>query len=175
MGSFFLIKKRLTIPISSYYNNIIRIGGHNMAEEATTTEETAEATATVDLSKNAEKILELVEALPVIELANLVKALEEKFGVSAAAPVMMGGAAAAGGGDAGEDEGSKTKDVILVSPGGAKIAVIKAVKDLLGVGLKAAKEVVDAAPKAVKEGLEPAEAEEIKKKLEEAGATVELK
>jgi large subunit ribosomal protein L7/L12 len=146
-----------------------------MAEEATTTEETAEATATVDLSKNAGKILELVEALPVIELANLVKALEEKFGVSAAAPVMMGGAAAAGGGDAGEDEGSKTKDVILVSPGGAKIAVIKAVKDLLGVGLKEAKEVVDAAPKAVKEGLEPAEAEEIKKKLEEAGATIELK
>jgi large subunit ribosomal protein L7/L12 len=149
-----------------------------MAEEATTTEETAEATAeataTVDLSKNAEKILELVEALPVIELANLVKALEEKFGVSAAAPVMMGGAAAAGGDD-GEDEGSKTKDVILVSPGGAKIAVIKAVKDLLGVGLKEAKEVVDAAPKAVKEGLEPAEAEEIKKKLEEAGATIELK
>ena len=145
-----------------------------MAEEATTTEETAEATATVDLSKNAEKILELVEALPVIELANLVKALEEKFGVSAAAPVMMGGAAAAGGDD-GEDEGSKTKDVILVSPGGAKIAVIKAVKDLLGVGLKEAKEVVDAAPKAVKEGVEPAEAEEIKKKLEEAGATIELK
>ena len=88
---------------------------------------------------------------------------------------MMGGAAAAGGGDAGEDEGSKTKDVILVSPGGAKIAVIKAVKDLLGVGLKEAKEVVDAAPKAVKEGVEPAEAEEIKKKLEEAGATIELK
>ena len=145
-----------------------------MAEEATTTEETAEATATVDLSKNAEKILELVEALPVIELANLVKALEDKFGVSAAAPVMMGGAAAAGGDD-GEDEGSKTKDVILVSPGGAKIAVIKAVKDLLGVGLKEAKEVVDAAPKAIKEGVEPAEAEEIKKKLEEAGATIELK
>ena len=145
-----------------------------MAEEATTTEETAEATATVDLSKNAEKILELVEALPVIELANLVKALEEKFGVSAAAPVMMGGAAAAGGDD-GEDEGSTTKDVILASPGGAKIAVIKAVKDLLGVGLKEAKEVVDAAPKAIKEGVEPAEAEEIKKKLEEAGATVELK
>ena len=145
-----------------------------MAEEATTTEETAEETATVDLSKNAGKILELVEALPVIELANLVKALEEKFGVSAAAPVMMGGAAPAGG-DAGEDEGSSTKDVILASPGGQKIAVIKAVKDLLGVGLKEAKEVVDAAPTAVKEGVEPAEAEEIKKKLEEAGATVEFK
>ncbi len=144
-----------------------------MAEEATTTEETAEAT--VDLSKNAGKIMELVEALPVLELANLVKALEDKFGVSAAAPVMMGGAAPAGGGDAGEDEGSTTKDVILASPGGQKIAVIKAVKDLLGVGLKEAKEVVDAAPKAVKEGVEAAEAEEIKKKLEEAGATVELK
>ena len=128
-----------------------------------------------DLSKNAGKIMELVEALPVLELANLVKALEEKFGVSAAAPVMMGGAASAGGGDAGEDEGSTTKDVILVSPGGQKIAVIKAVKDLLGVGLKEAKEVVDSAPKAIKEGVDAAEAEEVKKKLEEAGATVEIK
>ena len=143
-----------------------------MAEEATTTEETAEVT--VDLSKNAEKIMELVEALPVLELANLVKALEDKFGVSAAAPVMMGGAAPAGG-DAGADEGSTTKDVILASPGGQKIAVIKAVKDLLGLGLKEAKEIVDSAPKAIKEGVEAAEAEEIKKKLEEAGATVEIK
>ena len=144
-----------------------------MAEEATTTEETAEETATVDLSKNAGKILELVEALPVIELANLVKALEDKFGVSAAAPVMMGGGAAAGGDDE-EDEGSSTKNVVLASPGGQKIAVIKVVKDLLGLGLKEAKEIVDAAPKAVKEGVEAAEAEEMKKKLEEAGATVEL-
>lgn len=145
-----------------------------MAEEATTTEETAEAT--VDLSKNAGKIMELVEALPVLELANLVKALEDKFGVSAAAPVMVGGAAPAGGGaDAGADEGSSTKDVILASAGGQKIAVIKAVKDLLGVGLKEAKEIVDSAPKAVKEGVEAAEAEEIKKKLEETGATIELK
>ena len=142
-----------------------------MAEEATTTEETAEAT--VDLSKNAGKIMELVEALPVLELANLVKALEEKFGVSAAAPVMMGGGAAAGGDDE-EDEGSSTKNVVLASPGGQKIAVIKVVKDLLGLGLKEAKEIVDAAPKAVKEGVEAAEAEEMKKKLEEAGATVEL-
>ena len=88
---------------------------------------------------------------------------------------MVGGAAPAGGGDAGADEGSSTKDVILASPGGQKIAVIKAVKDLLGLGLKEAKEIVDAAPKAVKEGVEAAEAEEIKKKLEEPGATVELK
>ena len=144
-----------------------------MAEEATTTEETAEVT--VDLSKNAEKIMELVETLPVLELANLVKALEDKFGVSAAAPVMVGGAAPAGGGDAGADEGSSTKDVILASPGGQKIAVIKAVKDLVGFALKEAKEIVDSAPKAIKEGVEAAEAEEIKKKLEEAGATVEIK
>jgi len=129
----------------------------------------------VELSKDAEKIMELVEKLPVLELANLVKALEVKFGVSAAAPMMMAGAAPAGG-DAGEEAaGNGKKTVMLVSAGGNKVSVIKAVKELTGLGLKEAKDLVDGAPKAIKEGVEPAEAEEMKKKIEEAGATVELK
>lgn len=125
-----------------------------------------------ELSKDAEKILELVEKLPVLELATLVKALEEKFGVSAAAPVAVAAAAPAGG--AAEEEGDGKKNVILASGGGQKIAVIKVVRELTGLGLKEAKDLVDAAPKPVKEGVEPAEAAEMKKKLEEAGATVEL-
>lgn len=127
----------------------------------------------VELSKDAEKIMELVEKLPVLELANLVKALEEKFGVSAAAPMMMAGAAAPAA--AAEEAGDGKKTVILASAGGNKISVIKVVKDVIGLGLKEAKDLVDGAPKPVKEGLSPAEAEELKKKLEEAGATVELK
>ncbi|MFA5948266.1 MAG: 50S ribosomal protein L7/L12 [Candidatus Gracilibacteria bacterium] len=124
-----------------------------------------------ELSKDAQKIMELVEGLPVLELANLVKALEDKFGVSAAAPMMMASAAPAA---AAEDEGPSKKNVILASAGGQKINVIKVVREITGLGLKEAKDLVDAAPKAVKEGLEQKEAEEIKKKLEEAGATVEL-
>ncbi len=129
----------------------------------------------VELSKDAAKILELVEKLPVLELSALVKALEEKFGVSAAAPMMVAGGAPAGGGDAGgEEEGGGKKNVVLASAGGQKIAVIKAVREITGLGLKEAKDLVDAAPKPVKEGVEVAEAEELKKKLEETGATVEL-
>lgn len=126
------------------------------------------------LSKDAEKIVELVEKLPVLELANLVKALEEKFGVSAAAPVMMAGGAPAGGGEEKAEESGK-KNVILASAGGQKIAVIKVVREITGLGLKEAKDIVDGAPKPLKEGVEKAQAEEMKKKLEEAGATVELK
>ncbi|MBT3865253.1 50S ribosomal protein L7/L12 [Candidatus Peregrinibacteria bacterium] len=145
------------------------------AEEAPAKESASEASTAVELSKDAQKIVDLVEKLPVLELANLVKALEEKFGVSAAAPMMMAGAAGgAAGGDAGDDDNG-AKDVILAGAGGNKIAVIKVVKEATGLGLKEAKDIVDAAPKAVKEGLEPAEAEELKKKLEEAGAAVELK
>jgi len=133
--------------------------------------------AKVELSKDAEKIMELVEKLPVLELANLVKALEEKFGVSAAAPVMMGAMPAAGGAAGGEAaaEESGKKDVILAAAGGQKIAVIKVVRELTGLGLKEAKDLVDGAPKPLKQGVDKAEAEEMKKKLEEAGATVELK
>lgn len=126
----------------------------------------------VNLSKDAEQILQLVEKLPVLELASLVKALEEKFGVSAAAPVMMGAPAAAGAA-AEEDSGKKT--VILAGGGGQKIAVIKVVRELTGLGLVEAKAIVDGAPKPLKEGLDKAQAEEWKKKLEEAGASVELK
>lgn len=132
--------------------------------------------AKVELSKNSQQIMDLVEKLPVLELANLVKALEEKFGVSAAAPVMMGAMPAAGGaaGEAAAEESGK-KDVILAAAGGQKIAVIKVVRELTGLGLKEAKDLVDAAPKPLKQGVDKAEAEEMKKKLEEAGATVELK
>lgn len=130
---------------------------------------------TFDLSKDAEKILEMVEKLPVLELAELVKAMEDKFGVTAAAPVAaIAAGGAAGGGDAGGNDGG-TVDVVLASAGAQKIAVIKAVREITGLGLKEAKDLVDGAPKPVKEGVESAEGEELKKKLEEAGATVELK
>jgi len=126
----------------------------------------------LELSKDAQKIMELVETLPVLELANLVKALEEKFGVSAAASMMVAGPAA--GGAAAEEEGSTKKTVMLTGAGGQKISVIKIVREITGLGLKEAKDLVDAAPKAVKENIEMAEAQDIKKKLEEVGATVEL-
>ncbi len=131
----------------------------------------------VKLSKDAEKILDMVEKLSVLELASLVKAMEDKFGVSAAAPVMMagGGAAAAGGDDAGSDDGNTNVSVVLAAAGGQKVAVIKAVREITGLGLKESKDLVDGAPKPVKENCDKAEAEELKKKLEEAGATVELK
>mgnify|MGYP000968709149 CR=1 FL=1 len=121
---------------------------------------------------NIEQILEAIENMKVLELNELVKAAEEKFGVSAAAPVMVAGGAAAGG--AAVEEKSEF-DVILVSPGGAKLAVIKEVRGITGLGLKEAKELVEAGGKAVKEGVSKEEAEEIKGKLEAAGATVEVK
>ena len=136
----------------------------------------SDETTKIAISKDAEKILELVEKLPVLELAGLVKALEDKFGVSAAAPMMAAAPAGGGGAAASEEEaGPAKKDVILASAGGQKIAVIKVVREITGLGLKEAKDIVDSAPKTLKEGLEMAEATELKKKLEEAGATVELK
>ena len=133
----------------------------------------------VKLSKDAEKILDAVEKLSVLDLANLVKAMEDKFGVSAAAPVMMasGGAPAAGGGDAGggEEAGGGNVTVVLAAAGGQKVAAIKAVREITGLGLKESKDLVDGAPKPIKENVPAAEAEELKKKLEEAGATVEFK
>jgi len=126
----------------------------------------------VQLSKDAEKILDMVEKLSVLDLANLVKAMEDKFGVSAAAPVAV--AAAPAGGDAGAAEESATCTVMLKEAGGQKINVIKAVREATGLGLKESKDIVDGAPKAVKEDIARSEAEELKKKLEEAGATVEL-
>ena len=122
-----------------------------------------------------EKIAEDLSALTVLEAAELAKLLEEKWGVSAAAPVAV--AAAAGGGDAGgaAAEEKTDFDVVLASVGASKINVIKEVRAITGLGLKEAKDLVEAAPKAVKEGASKDEAEEIKGKLEAAGATVELK
>ena len=123
------------------------------------------------MSDKVVKLIEDVKSLTVLELSELVKALEEEFGVSAAAPVMMAGAAAGG-----EAAAEKTEfDVILTEVGSGKMNVIKAVKEITGLGLKEAKEIVDNAPKAVKEGVSKADAEEMKTKLEGAGATVELK
>lgn len=116
-------------------------------------------------------IIDTVKELSVIELAELVKTFEEEFGVSAAAPVAV---AVAGAGAVAAEEQTEF-DVILANAGANKIAVIKVVREITGLGLKEAKEVVDGAPKPVKEKIEKAEAEEIKKKLEEAGASVEVK
>lgn len=130
----------------------------------------------IKLSKAAEDILKSVEKLSVLELADLVKAMEEKFGVSAAAPVAMAAAPQGGaGGDAGAAEEKDSFDVELSAAGGQKISVIKVVREITGLGLKEAKDMVDGAPKVIKEGVKKEEAEEMKKKLEEAGATVELK
>ncbi|OGI26022.1 MAG: 50S ribosomal protein L7/L12 [Candidatus Moranbacteria bacterium RBG_13_45_13] len=114
--------------------------------------------------------------MSVLELSELVKVLEEKFGVSAAAPMMMAAGPAAGGAEAGEAAPEKSEfDIELVAAGDAKINVIKVVREITGKGLKDAKDMVDAAPKVIKEKAPKAEAEELKKKLEEAGATVNLK
>ena len=127
-------------------------------------------------SEKVTQLMEEVKAMTVLELSELVKALEEEFGVSAAAPAAVAAAPAAGGDAAAPAEEEKTNfDVILASVGQEKIKVIKVVKDITGLGLKEAKEVVDNAPKAVKEGATKEEADEIKTKLEEVGATVELK
>ena len=123
---------------------------------------------------NKDQILEAIENMTVLELSELVKAMEEKFGVSAAAPVAVAAVGAAA--PAGGAEEEKTEfTVVLASAGDKKINVIKAVREATGLGLKEAKELVDGAPKPVKENIAKAEAEELKKKLEEAGATVELK
>ena len=120
-----------------------------------------------------EEIIAAVESMTVLELADLVKAMEEKFGVSAAAPVAV---VAGGAGAAAAAEEEKTEfDVILAEAGATKMQVIKLVKEITGLGLKEAKAIVDGAPKAVKEKASKAEAEDIKKKLEEAGAKVEIK
>lgn len=123
---------------------------------------------------NKDQILEAIENMTVLELSELVKAMEEKFGVSAAAPVAVAAAGVAPAGGAAAEE--KTEfTVVLASAGDKKINVIKAVREATGLGLKEAKELVDGAPKPVKENIAKAEAEELKGKLEEAGATVELK
>ncbi len=125
------------------------------------------------MSEKVTKLIEEVKSLTVLELSELVKALEEEFGVSAAAPVAVAAAPVAGGAPAAEE---KTEfDVILKSAGDNKIKVVKAVKDITGLGLKEAKAIVDGAPKAVKEKVAKDSAEDIKKQLEELGAEVEVK
>lgn len=123
------------------------------------------------MSEKVEKLIEEVKELTVLELSEVVKALEEEFGVSAAAPAAV---AAGGAAPAAEEEKSEF-DVVITEAGQEKVKVIKVVKDITGLGLKDAKAVVDGAPKAVKEGVSKDEAEEIKSKLEEVGATVEVK
>ena len=124
-------------------------------------------------SEKITNILEEIKSLTIIELADLVKAVEEEFGVSAAAPV--GVVAVAGGAAAPAAEEKTEFDVVLKAAGDKKLNVVKAVKEITGLGLKEAKEMVDGAPKTVKEGVSKEEAETIKKALEEAGAEVEVK
>lgn len=126
-----------------------------------------------NLSQNVQDILSKIDSLSVLELADLVKALEEKFGVSAAMPIAA--ATVASNNASTEEEEKSSYTVILQSPGEAKIQVIKVVRDVTGLGLKEAKDLVDAAPKPVKENIPKTDADDLKKKLEEAGATVELK
>ena len=127
-------------------------------------------------SEKINALIEEVKALTVLELSELVHALEDEFGVSAAAPVAVAAAPAAGAAAAAPAEEEKTEfDVVLTEAGTQKIAVIKAVREATGLGLKEAKELVDGAPKAIKTGLSADDAEALKKKLEEAGATVEVK
>ena len=132
------------------------------------------ATKTLD----KDQILEAIDTLTVLELSELVKAFEERYGVTAAAPVAVAAAPAAGGDGAaaaGASEEPSEFDAVLTEVGANKILVIKAVRELTGLGLKEAKDLVDAAPKAVKEGVAKEEAEAAKEKLAEAGATVEVK
>jgi large subunit ribosomal protein L7/L12 len=126
------------------------------------------------MAVSQEEILDTISNMSVMEVVELISAMEDKFGVTAAAPVAVAAGGAAGGDAAAEEE--KTEfDVILKSFGSNKVAVIKAVRGATGLGLKEAKEAVEGAPAALKEGVDKAEAEELKKQLEEAGAEVELK
>jgi len=122
-----------------------------------------------------DEIIEAIKEMPALQLSELVKELEDIFGVSAAAPVAVAAAAGSGGGEAAVEEEKDSFDVIIVGAGDKKIQVIKVVRELTSLGLKEAKDVVDGAPKAVLEGVNKEKAEEAKTKLEEAGASIELK
>ena len=145
-----------------------------MSEETNVAEAAAEETKAVEVPAKFEKLVSEIEQMSVLDLAELVSILEEKFGVSAAAPMMMAGAPAAGG-DAGAAEEKSSFDVELSDAGGSKINVIKVVKAALGVGLKEAKEMVDCAPVVIKAGASKDEAEDLKKQITEAGGAVTLK
>ncbi|MBN2585118.1 50S ribosomal protein L7/L12 [Patescibacteria group bacterium] len=139
--------------------------------ETATVEKKADASK---LSGNAKKVVDMVGEMSVLELAELVKVMEDKFGVSAAAPVAMMAAGGAGAANAPAAEEKSEFNINVTSAGSNKIGVIKAIREVTTLGLKEAKDMTDALPKVIKEGVKKAEAEEIKKKLEEAGATVEL-
>lgn len=127
------------------------------------------------MALNKEEIIDSISSMSVLELSELVKAVEERFGVSAAAPVAAAPAAATAGGAEPEAEEQTQFDVVLTEVGGNKIAVIKAVRAATGLGLKEAKDFVDNAPKAIKEGIAKSDAEELASKIREAGATCEIK
>lgn len=129
------------------------------------------------MAEKLEAIMNSIAELSVLELSELVKGLEEKFGVTAAAPVMMGAmpAVAGGGGDAAADAGPSSFDVILKDAGSQKIQVIKEVRAITNLGLKEAKDLVDGAPKPIKEGVNEDEAKSIREKLEAVGAVIEVK
>lgn len=144
-------------------------------EEAKASAEPKEDKKEVKVPAKFKDLVKQIEELSVLDLSELVKVLEEKFGVSAAAPAMMAAMPVAGGASEAEAEEKSDFDVELVAAGDAKIAIIKIVREVTGKGLKEAKDMVDAAPKVIKEKAPKAEAEELKKKLEDAGATVKLK
>ena len=147
-----------------------------MSEETTTPAEETKEETSVEVPAKFASLVSEIEKMSVLDLSELVKVLEDKFGVSAAAPAMMMAApGAAAGGDAGAAEEKTDFTVELTSAGDNKIAVIKAVKAATGLGLADAKALVDGAPAAVKENVPKAEAEELKKSIEEAGGSVELK
>ena len=146
-----------------------------MTEDVKIVEVSVEEKKEVEVPEKFKALVEQIEKMSVLELSELVKVLEKKFGVSASAPMMMATGPAAGGEAAEAVEEKSEFDIELVASGDSKINVIKAVREITGQGLKDAKDLVDAAPKVNKEKVAKAEAEDIKKKLEEAGATVNLK
>ena len=146
-----------------------------MTEDVKKEEVSVEEKKEVEVPEKFKALVEQIEKMSVLELSELVKVLEKKFGVSASAPMMMATGPAAGGEAAEAVEEKSEFDIELVASGDSKINVIKAVREITGQGLKDAKDLVDAAPKVIKEKVAKAEAEDIKKKLEEAGATVNLK
>lgn len=147
-----------------------------MTEEKSAVAEAKADKKEVVVPEKFKKLVSEIETMSVLELSELVKILEDKFGVSAAAPMMMGAMPAAGAGEAGAVAEEKTEfDVEVTAAGASKINVIKVVREVTGLGLKDAKDLVDAAPKVIKEKVVKKDADEMKKKLEEAGATVSLK
>ena len=139
------------------------------------TEATETKVKETSLSDNSQKIIESIEKMSVLELNELVKALEDKFGVIAAAPVAVAGAAAGADASGGDDDSSSTVSVVLTDCGDKKIQVLKAVREITGLGLKDGKGLVDGAPSVIKEGIKKTEADEYAKQLEEAGAKAEFK